>query len=330
MQSRDAAFAELLASGAASIPEPGDAPVSESLSSIAAPPVVEPATAVTPAPPVSAAAPPNSEMPGLDKLVAKEVALATERAELAAQRKELLEMKKQMDELRAAKHLDPAIARLMQTDPRAAIAQLGADPELAIQMAMAAKLGPDKIPPELKQSIENAKLRQEMAELKSQLSSRDASEAQSRYVSDAKARIGQYVTSGISPDAPTVIAVAAKNPTMVQEAIFNEIANDARSRMRDEPNGDPITHEEASRRIEAQWSIFSEALKPTATPAPTTAPVATASKTTTPPQTAAEKQTVVHKPLFYGHRPDRDAETARAVADAVAEFRRVEASTKTA
>lgn len=204
------------------------------------------------------------------RMLEQEKSLRDERDAFKAER-EAFEAEKQAwqeQQARADVISAEALKRVLLTDPLKLITALGVDVSRVSQHLIAAQLG-DKAPEELKKSIEKAQWEARVLELEEKLQQKERLETARAETEKVRTGAAEYVTKGIIKDAPTVAAVAKVDRARVESEIFQEICNDAAARMHREPNGKPISYDEAARRVEKRWASLAAALKSQGEPAPT-------------------------------------------------------------
>lgn len=319
--------AELAAPAGGESPPPGEAGAVE--------PAVQGGAAGTPVaepPPANA-----SESVGMERLVAREVALLQREETLKAREKQWAAMEAKLAELEG-KRLPDNFSDQFETEPDAALERLGIDPEQAIRRIIARKLEargqevPEKLRAEIRQAEKDSKYLRELQDIKSQL-------AQERAARDARAFFDQvsqgakeYVTTGVS-EFPTVAAVARTNPDAVHSEIMEVISRDAQEKAARDPNAPLLSYAEATKRVESRWAglrnllgLPASSVTPEGKPAASTPPAKTpeaSGKPNNPPQT---KTTPIvqppDKPLApWLQKPETDDEGLKA---ALMEYRRVE------
>lgn len=262
---------------------------------------------------------------GIERLVAREVELRQKEEAFRAREAKVVELEKQNAELKAKVDAFPAdFIEEMRFRPTEALEAAGHDPDHVVRLILAAKMQKEgkPVPPELRQAIRDAeydyKFQKQERELQQMKHQRAALEFAAKVESDAR----QYVTKGISKDAPTVAQVAKANPDRVFSEILDEISRDAAARAR-EPGAQLISFDEASRRVEKRWSEFKSLLNPgteastTAGETKSTKPAPGASKPTTP-----KAATPPSKPLTAPKPKTEDELLKLAIAEAEAEHKR--------
>lgn len=255
-------------------------------------------------------------------------AFRSEREAFEAEKREWQEQQARQDVISA-----DALRRVLMTDPGKLITALGIEMPKVSQLLIAAQLG-DKAPAELKAAVANAQTEARIAELEAQLKQKTISEQARAEADKVRTAAAEYVNKGVSKDCPTVAEVAKVNRARVEAEIFQEICNDAAARARREPNGKPISFDEAARRVEKRWSEIVTPFK-SQSPASTAAGskndpksgAANAPKAATPalsPSKLTPKQPpkAPPAPSTYGLDDDWEAEAEAALRESLASVRR--------
>lgn len=265
---------------------------------------------------------------GIERLVAREVELRQKEEAFKAREAKVTELEKENAALKAKVDSFPAdFIEEMRLRPMEALEQQEIDPDHVVRLVLAAKMQKEgkPVPAELRQAIKEAeydyKFRQQERELQQMKQQRAALEFASKVETDAR----QYVTKGISKDAPTVAQVAKANPERVYSEILDEISRDAAARAR-EPGAQLITFDEAARRVEKRWAEMRSLLSP-GTEAST---IAGETKSTQPAPGASKTKPTPKavKPLTKPTPKTEDELLKQAVAEAEQEYRRVELAKK--
>lgn len=205
---------------------------------------------------------------GVQRLVARE--LAAKQREDEADRK-IAELKALQAEVSKYKDLRSAaeLADMMDVDPLGAFKALGKNPEDMIKLALAQQLG-DEAPDKLKDFAREANTRREIAQLKAQLAAQNQARAAQEYFNtiqsgareyalglDKEVKPGKKVGDGI----PTLSLVAKADPDYARDEIMEEIVAEARRKAAEDPNGEPISYEEAAKRVEARLAKLAKLLQ---------------------------------------------------------------------
>jgi hypothetical protein len=279
----------------------------------------------------------KSATSALIKLLEKDRELVEVRSQLRTERETFEAEKAAWQEQRSREDVisADALRRVLMTDPSKLLTTLGLAPGRVSQLLIANQLG-DKAPPELRQATERAQWEARVLELEAQVAQSNA-HTQARAEADrVRAGTTEYVTAGVSTECPTVAEVAKVDRSRVEDEIFQEIVQDAARRASREPNGKPLTFEEAARRVEKRWSPLASAFRSqsagtTAAPAPASKQVAQSG--VKPAPSAGQKATpslapsklAPSKSIPYAVDPDWEAMAEAAIAE---ELRNLRPSTR--
>ncbi len=219
---------------------------------------------------------------GLERLVAREVELRTRETALAGKEAEIAALRARLGELESGV-LSPELVNKLKHSPTDGLRALGLDPDDVIRLALAEKMESMGKPldPAIAAKFEQSKTRKEVEALRAQLMESERKAAATAYYNQIASGAQQYVlNSELSKHAPTVAVVAKTAPDRVFAEIMEEITRDAQVRAVREPNANPMSYEDAAKRVEARWSDYSKLLNPN--------PVASTpqAKTTAPAQPA--------------------------------------------
>lgn len=195
---------------------------------------------------------------GVSRLVARELA-AKERESAANEAVKKLEgLRAELAGYKGVKSVQE-LTSIASNDPIGAIKQLGHDPETFIRLAMAQHMG-DEAPPALKEFARDAAVKREIADLRKQVQDRDRASAAAEYFNSVKAGAREYVTTKLGKATPTLAALAGSDPDLVHDDIMEVIVRDSQSRAAQDPNGEPMTYEEAAKRVEARYARLAGSL----------------------------------------------------------------------
>ncbi len=258
---------------------------------------------------------------GMERLVAREVALQAKEHAFQAREAQLSTMEAELTRLRAAVPTQRIIEDFDHS-PTEAIKGLGKDPKTVVRLMIAEQLEAEgkEVPAELKEFVREAKYNKRVAQLERQLDQKSQAEAQMMEYRAVVAGAQEHVKTLVgSKDVPTLAKIAASNPDRAHQEIMEEIQKDARARMAAEPNGKPITYAEATSRAEKRLAELSGFFAPAPTDA--TKP-ASAVKKPIPPQ-----QKPPAKPLKPWEKKDDDL-YQRGIDEAVREYHLSEAKAK--
>ena len=152
---------------------------------------------------------------------------------------------------------------------------------------------------------------------------REQSEKQAAYFNSVAVGARQYVTTAVAAatgtkSLPTLAAIAKTSPERAHRELMEEITADARHRAATDPDGEPLSYEEAAARVEARLSSLKALLSPVASPADTKqAPVGRTPPVTKPPA----------RPLKPWEKTGDDLES-QGLQEAMREFHRLESAAK--
>lgn len=208
--------------------------------------------------------PKQPEDRGLERLVEREVALRSRESALEARERAMADVEARIKALES-RALPEDMKNRWEYDPENAMKAMGLDPDMVVRQVIASRLGKDA-PPEVQNTLESARIKKEMSELRNQLFEHQRMIAAQQYVAQVQSGARTFITSGLGQDVPTVAGVAKTNPERVYREIMEEISKDAASRAHAEPNGNVLPYEEAAKRVEARWAEFKALMVPTAAP----------------------------------------------------------------
>ncbi len=220
---------------------------------------------------------------GLGRLVEREVALRSRESALEARERALVDVEKRIKTLES-RALPEDLAAKWEYEPEAAMRAMGLDPDMIVRQVIASKLGKDA-PPEVQNTLESARVKKQIDELRHQLAEHQRMMAAQTFVAQVQSGAREFMGGEGLNATPTVATVAKTNPARVFQEIMEEISKDAAARAHAEPGGDVLPYAEAAKRVEARWSEFKALVSPGIT---TPAPAATAKASTTPAETARE------------------------------------------
>lgn len=201
--------------------------------------------------------PETQEQAGLERLVAREADLREREA--AFKRKE--------EEFASKKPVDKEIEELFGTSASEALRRMGYDPDQVVRRVIAERMGdkaPDKLKQEIKEAERDSQYTRRLNEIEAKLAQKERELATRNYIDQIVSGAKEHV-KGIDKYreyAPTVAQVAGTNPDRVHSEIMDEISRDAQIRGRIDPNGAPLSYEEATKRVESRWSELAKVFKP--------------------------------------------------------------------
>lgn len=190
---------------------------------------------------------------GIQRVVQRELA-AKAREEAAAAREAAAEAK--LAELRSLQGLKSTkeLMEMAELDPIGMMKAMGKDPDTIIKLALAQQLG-DGAPQALKDFARGYETKRETAAVRAELAAMKQAQAQQEYFNTISLGAREYVKKvGDSKTLPTLARAATVDSQYVHDEIMEEIVKDARVRGAQDPDGDPITYEEAAKRVEQRLS----------------------------------------------------------------------------
>lgn len=280
----------------------------------------EPEPAVEPTPEVEDAEDPAVAR-GMERLVSREVALQAKEQAFQARESRVSSLEQELTKLRAAMP-QATVTENLHHSPSEAIKALGHDPETVVRLMIAEQLEAkgQEVPAALKEFVKDAKNNRRVAQLERQLAEKSRNEENAAFFNAVALGAREYVTKVDSKKQPTLANIAKTNPDRAHREIMEEISKDARSRMAADPNGQPITYQEAAERVEARLAELRTLLSPVPASIDPKKPVAGLKQT--PPN---QKPPV--KPLKPWEKKGDDV-FAQGLAEAEREFHRLEAQAR--
>jgi hypothetical protein len=189
---------------------------------------------------------------GIQRVVAREMAAKAAEAK-AAEAKAAAEAK--IAELRSLQGLKSTkeIADMMDLDPIGAFKAMGKDPDTMLKLALAQQLG-DAAPESLKAFARGAGEKREIAQIRAELAAERQARAAQEYFNTISAGAREYVTKNVgdSKALPTLSKAAKVDSQYVHDEIMEEIVKEARVRAATDPDGEPLTYDEAAKRVESR------------------------------------------------------------------------------
>lgn len=212
------------------------------------------------------------------------------------------------------------LMEMATNDPVGAMKALGQDPIAMTKLALAQQLG-DKAPQDLKDFAREFSRDREVKELRAQIARQEQSRVQQEYFNTVVNGAREYVSKSVGDSTPTLAAVAKANPDRAHKEIMEEILRDAGTRGPQDPNGEPMTYQEAAKRVEerfVEWKGLFSVPNSTAT---------ASSKSTQKPNVTAPPQP---KPPARPIRPweQKNNLEEQGLQEALREFHKLEAVAK--
>lgn len=262
---------------------------------------------------------------GLDRIVAREVALQAKESAFQAQAAKYAAMEQELATLRTQMPAKDVQERLTHS-PSEVLKSLGHNPEEIVRVMIAEQLkaAGKPVPPELEKELEKAETKRqnaaharELQELRDQIAQSKRAEESAAFFNSVALGAREYVKTVDSKALPTLAGIVAANPDRAHQEIMEEILTDARTRAAADPNGQPMTYQEAAKRVEARLTELKSLFGPASTPTKQAN-----GKPNTPPQ---PKPPV--RPLKPWEKRGQDLE-AEGIKEAEREFFRQEAIAK--
>lgn len=274
---------------------------------------------------------------GLERLVAREVALREAETSLKAREAKATELEKENASLKEQLSTVPTnFIDELRFRPMEALEAAGHDPDHVVRLILAAKMQKDgkPVPSELRNAIRDADYDYKLKTQERKLADIEQQRASATFVAKVESDAREYVTKGISKDAPTVVQVAKANPDRVFNEILDEIGRDARSRAQ-EPGAQLIPFDEAARRVEKRWaemkSLFgASSEKEASTSAGEKKSTSPAPGASTKQNTAPRGTTPPTKPLIKAKPKTQEELEKEGIDVAMAEYKRVEQAKRAA
>ena len=198
---------------------------------------------------------------GVQRLVQRELA-AKSREDAAQAREAAAEAK--LVELRSLSGLKSTkeLAELADYDVIGMFKALGKDPDTMIKMALAQHLG-DSAPASLKDFAKDSGTKRRIAELEARLAAGEQTKRASEYFNTIQMGAREYVAKlgsnteggkkvGDNKSYPTLAKAVKVDTQYVQDEIMEEIVKQARISATTDPDGEPISYDEAAKRVETR------------------------------------------------------------------------------
>ncbi len=256
---------------------------------------------------------------GIQRVVQRELA-AKAREEAAEARERAAEAK--LTELRGLQGLKPVkdLQEMADYDVIGVFKALGKDPDTMIKMALAQQLG-DSAPDSLKEFARGAGEKRESANIRAELAAERQARAAQEYFNTISAGAREYVTKvGDSKALPTLSKAVKVDSQYVHDEIMEEIVKEARVRAAQDPDGEPLSYEEAAKRVETRLARIARLVSVQNSMNPATKNVP--NKPKTPPSTKP-----ADKPLAPWQRRSSNLEED-GLQEALREYERMEAENK--
>lgn len=257
---------------------------------------------------------------GMERLVAREVALQAKEAAFQAREARVQGLETELATLRTQLPAKDVQERLYHS-PSEALKAMGHDPEAIVRLMIAEQLeaAGKPVPPELKEFVKDAATQREIKALRAQVQQNHQAQESAAFFNAVALGAREYVKTVDSKALPTLAGIAKANPDRAHREIMEEITADARVRLAADPNGQPMTYQDAAKRVETRLAELKSLFGPVSTQDPTKLVVG---KPATPPQ---QKPPV--RPLKPWEKKGDDL-LAQGLAEAEREFQRMEAQNK--
>lgn len=258
---------------------------------------------------------------GIQRVVQRELA-AKAREEAAEAREKAAEAK--IAELRSLQGLKPVkdLQEMAEYDVVGMFKAMGKDPDTMIKLALAQQLG-DSAPQALKDFARGAGEKREIATIRAELAAERQARAAQEYFNTISAGAREYVTKvGDSKALPTLAKAVKVDSQYVHDEIMEEIVKEARVRAASDPDGEPLTYEEAAKRVESKLSRITKLVS-------VQNGMNSANKNAAKPKIAPPSTKPASKPLAPWQRRSSNLEED-GIQEALREYERMEAERKAA
>lgn len=195
---------------------------------------------------------------GIERLVQRE--LKAQAREAAAEAREVAARKAE-DELKSLKGLKPTaeLQAQMEDDPYGALKALGKDPEHVVRVIMAQSLkeAGEEVPDSLKKYLKDSSDNRRIKALEAKIAEQERAQAASVYYKTQEDGAREYVTKKVDVKKfPTVADGIKADPEFTFREVWEEIIRDSQARAAQDPNGDPMSPEQAVANVEAKWARY--------------------------------------------------------------------------
>lgn len=277
---------------------------------------------------------------GLDRLVAREVALQAKEAEFQGRFAKVAALEAEVSKLRQAIPSRQVVEGL-DISPTETLKSLGKDPEAVVRMMIAEQLEArgQEVPAELKEFVKEARREQRVRSLEAQILQRNQVDQAQAELNAVKLGALEYVKTIVGhreqatapkeaqaalKALPTLTEIAKDNAEYVQLEIMEEIQRDAREKLSQgaDPSSQALTFFEAAKLVEARFAKTKAMFTPKSPAGTPTKPVE--GKKPIPPTNKPPAT-----PLKPWQKKDDDL-YARGIAEAEREFYLLEAKAKRA
>lgn len=192
---------------------------------------------------------------GLERLTARELKAREEEAKAQAT---WAAVKAEKAELQALKGLKSSkdLADLMESDPIAAFEAMGKNPDEIIRRAMAVSLekAGQEVPEGLKKYLAESATNRRIQALEKKNAELEQSQAAANYYRKVDGECLEYVKKVDVKKYSTVANAVKADPGFVHREVMEEIVRDSQIRAASDPDGDPMSFEQAVANVEARWA----------------------------------------------------------------------------
>lgn len=144
----------------------------------------------------------------------------------------------------------------LRNNPTAVLKAKGLDPELVMKQILFEKLPDDSpVKAKLKDELADYHRSKEIADLRREIAAKDEAAASQRQYQETISTIEKYANTfkednkELATALPVLSKIGKKDPAFLKDLIVKEIVDDVRHRYITGEGGDPITHEEAAKRV---------------------------------------------------------------------------------
>ena len=225
---------------------------------------------------------------GMERLVAREVALQAREAKLQSDELRYRAIEAENLELRKSVPQQKLLEDF-ETSPTEAFKAIGKDPETMVRLMIAEQLEAkgQEVPAELKEFVKEARRERRVKSLEAQIARRDQIAAAQSFQQTVSLGAHEYVKqlAGDGKVAPALAEIATHSPDQAHLEIMEEIQRDASLRLAQgaDPNSEPLSYVDAAKRAEARLGRYKTVFgKGPASTAPTKQ-ASEAQKKVTPP-----------------------------------------------
>lgn len=267
---------------------------------------------------------------GLERLAVKEKEVRELRTAFETERKAFLDEKTKFEKERNNLFDAKTLSEAVEFDPQGTFAKLGINSDRLMKSLLYSKL-PENHPAKakLREELRDMENIRRYRELEMKLEEKERAAATASEYSRQTAELSRYVDT-LKEDGehvkelPTVSKLAKSNLPYLQKRVLREVLEDARERYLKGETGDPLSHSEATARVEAD---LAELAKVFGVVAPSDN---TSSNTKNDTKTAATPSVTKIKPAVSTAKKPKSVQDEiedlekRSILEGVAEFERME------